>query len=191
MKNSCVSALSGADPQIRARRFRPIIFFRMVGKIAKFASDSQTDTQRLRLTLVLAQPRALRPPVNPLHESTRLPQLLVHRPSHALEQRWHVQEIVGRDHPHVLRDLAQVRVDDEQAAPQQRRQQQHPRPGKHERQVMEDPILPAFPIHQQIKPPIDTRQHVRDVPRVQHHALRFARGSRRIDDRDRIAIGQL
>src|ERR1039458_2884916 len=41
LKQSWVSGVSGADPQIRAFRFSPTIFLRIAGKITVLASHSQ------------------------------------------------------------------------------------------------------------------------------------------------------
>ena len=44
MKNSCVSTLSGAEPQIRARSLPPIIFLLIVGNTSRFASPTQNPS---------------------------------------------------------------------------------------------------------------------------------------------------
>src|ERR1700674_4387332 len=51
---------------------------------------------------------------------------------------------------------------------------------------MKHGILPRTPFHELIQPPRSAAQHVPDVARVQHHALRFARRARGVDDRHHI-----
>ena len=88
----------------------------MVGKIAALASASQSRSENLGLPFLLAHPRCLGATVDRQREAAGLPELFVHRFAHALEQRRHVQEIVGRSVAHFARQLAQVGVQREQAA---------------------------------------------------------------------------
>src|SRR5579863_5307998 len=99
----------------------------------------------LRLPILPPRPCAFRSRINRQSHSACLPELFVHGAPHALQQLGHIQEIIRGHHPHVTRDLRQIGVYRDHAAPLQKRQQRNPRGRECERQIMKDAILRFYP----------------------------------------------
>ena len=106
MKKSCVSTASGAEPQISAFRFGPMLL-RIVGNISEFASESQNESARRRCRVSrLRSMRCCAFAKNRRGESAALLNRFLDFAPHAFEQRRDVQEIIRRGDLQFIGELA-------------------------------------------------------------------------------------
>ena len=106
--------------------------------------------------------------------------------ANALEQRGHVQEIIGRRDADFVGKLREVHGHCEDACPRQARQQQNPRSGETKRQVMKHAIRHIARPHQFIEARLGAGKHVIEIPNRKHHAFGFAGSPRRVQNGDRV-----
>ena len=142
---------------------------------------------------MLPRPCAFCLAVNLQRRAARLPKLLVDSFAHALQQSGNIKKIIRSGGPHVSGDLTQVRIQSQSTAAQQASHQHDPRTCKTKRQVMKNGVLPRplfhqLVFHQLIQSPRCAPEHVADVTRIQHHALRLTGSARGINDCDHIRL---
>src|SRR5208282_1269359 len=113
--------------------------------------------------------------VNTENHAPSLPKLFVDSFAHPFEKSRNVEKIIGRDRPHLTRNLAQVRVQSKQAAAQKTGQQHDPGPGKTKRKIMEHASLALFVLHQRVEPLGSAAQHMANIARGEDNPLRLAR----------------